>query len=186
MCKKRRIPLFLQGDARWGQQPYGNTVMADCGCGPTSLAMVVCGLTGNTVWNPSVVAQYAIEHAYYIPGFGTSLEMMTEGAQAMGLRGVQVAVDSAGILESLSAGAPMICRMGPGDFIDGDDTHFIVLAGLGDEGKVLVNDPLSEENSQKAWDAGKLASQMLEAWKYTTAIRACLRAKPGAGPCKRA
>lgn len=161
-----RIPLFLQGDARWGHLPYGGSVMAACGCGPASLSMVVCGLTGKGSWDPPAVAQYAMEHGLYVPGFGTALELMTAGAQAMGLQAEKGTASAEYIRENLSADTPMISRMGPGDFIIGD-THFIVLAGIGVEGKVRVNDPLSEENSQKAWDASALAPQMLEVWRYT-------------------
>ena len=40
------IPYYNQTDARWGYKSYGNSTIGHGGCGPTSLAMVVSGLTG--------------------------------------------------------------------------------------------------------------------------------------------
>ena len=39
------IPLLIQWDERWGYAPYGNSIVAVSGCGPTCMAMVAAGLT---------------------------------------------------------------------------------------------------------------------------------------------
>ena len=80
------IPLLLQWDERWGYETYGSSMMAITGCGPTSLSMVVCGLTGDTSWNPLAVAAFSEREGYYVPGEGTSWELMTTGAEALGVR----------------------------------------------------------------------------------------------------
>ena len=41
------FPTLLQWDARWGCTPYGGSILAITGCGPTALSVVVCGLTGD-------------------------------------------------------------------------------------------------------------------------------------------
>ena len=56
---KGEIPHFLQWDKRWGYETYGSDFLAITGCGPTCLSMVVCGLTGETQWNPYEVAKMA-------------------------------------------------------------------------------------------------------------------------------
>ena len=44
--RKDNIPLFIQWDKRWGYKTYGSNFLGVNGCGPTSLSMVICGLTG--------------------------------------------------------------------------------------------------------------------------------------------
>jgi hypothetical protein len=55
--------------------------------------------------------------------------------------------------------------MGAGDFTKAG--HFIVLTGIDDEGKIVVNDPNSPNNSSKHWDIDTLISQMRNVWKYS-------------------
>ncbi|MBQ8953096.1 MAG: C39 family peptidase [Clostridia bacterium] len=159
------IPLFIQWDARWGLEDYGGGYMAVNACGPTCLSMVVCGLTGDAAWNPYATALYSDSHGYYLPGTGTAWGLMTEGAQALGLRVSEGEISAAYILAHASPATPLICSMTPGDFTTGG--HFIVLTGVDEEGLVIVNDPNSRRNSEKHWDAAVLATQMKAIWIYS-------------------
>ena len=40
---------MLQTDPKWANKPYGSSTIKVSGCGTTSVAMVVSGLTGKTV-----------------------------------------------------------------------------------------------------------------------------------------
>ena len=110
------IPLFIQWDERWGYHSYGNNFFGVNGCGPTCLSMVVCGLTGDTFWNPYEVGKFAEQAGYYVPGEGTAWALLTEGAGALGLNSEQGEVSEGYIRECLEAGLPLICSMYPGDF----------------------------------------------------------------------
>ena len=66
------IPLLLQWDERWGYAIYGDNMIAINGCGPTALAMVAAGLTGDAGITPDRVARYAAEQGYYEGDAGTS------------------------------------------------------------------------------------------------------------------
>ena len=55
--------------------------------------------------------------------------------------------------------------MGPGDFTE--QGHFIVLTGVTDDGKIIVNDPNSRINSRKKWDAKRLLDQMKGMWAFS-------------------
>jgi predicted double-glycine peptidase len=55
--------------------------------------------------------------------------------------------------------------MGPGDFTT--QGHFIVLTGVDGDGKILLHDPNSRKNSEKAWEYERLAGQMKNLWKYS-------------------
>lgn len=159
------IPLFLQWDERWGYKTYGNNFFAVNACGPTSLSMVVCGLTGNTEANPYQVAQYSEEMGYYIPGEGTSWDLMTKGAESYGLH-VESGEPSADyIMAALSGGKVLICSMWPGDFTYSG--HFIVLTGLDRQENITLNDPNSREKSEKSWPADVLFPQIRAVWTYT-------------------
>ncbi len=158
------IPKLYQWDSRWGSRSYGTSDMEVSGCGPTCLSMVYCGLTGDTKWNPYEVAKMAEEKGYYVPGAGTSWDLMTEGAKKLGLKAEQLSLNKGRILDELMAGHPIICAMGPGDFTT--EGHFIVLTGVDDNGRIIVNDPNSEKLSKKTWEPERLMGQMKNLWTY--------------------
>ena len=158
------IPLLLQWDERWGYETYGSSMMAITGCGPTSLSMVVCGLTGDTSWDPLAVAAFSEREGYYVPGEGTSWELMTTGAEALGVRAEAGTVSEEYLRNHLSAQTPMICSMYPGDFTTSG--HFIVLTGFDAGGNVTVNDPNSPKNSETAWLLETLLPQIRAVWRY--------------------
>lgn len=163
---KGSIPLFIQWDERWGYEWYVENYLGVNGCGPTCLSMVVCGLTGSTSWNPAAVAQFAAEEGYYAEGSGTSWDLMTEGAGELGLSAQILDKTEENIKASLSEeGKAIICSMSPGDFTD--TGHFIVLTGLDEDGKVLVNDPNSPKNSEKHWSMDVLLPQVKGMWVFT-------------------
>ena len=61
------------------------------------------------------------------------------------------------VRNALEAGFPVIGRMGSGTFTRGG--HYILLRGFDAEGKVMVNDPASEERSQISYDLNAIARQ---------------------------
>ncbi|MDO5390697.1 MAG: papain-like cysteine protease family protein [Eubacteriales bacterium] len=161
---KGEIPLFIQWDKRWGYQYYGNDLLGITGCGPTCISMVVCGLTGSDDWNPYRVSQFSEENGYYVPGEGTSWNLMTYGAEKLGLDSEMGTISADYIMNNLSVSTPMICSMNPGDFTY--TGHFIVLTGIDSNGDIIVNDPNSKKNSQKRWSLETLIPQIRSIWKY--------------------
>lgn len=158
------IPLFLQWDERWGYETYGSDMIAITGCGPTCLSMVWCGLSGDTQWDPLTMARYAEREGYYVKGAGTAWDLMTTGAQDLGLTAQDIIFDGDHILTWLADGNPIICAMRPGDFTT--TGHFIVLSGVDEYGKVKVCDPNSKINSEKTWDVEELIPQIKNLWAY--------------------
>lgn len=162
---KGTIPLFLQWDERWGYQSYGGNFIGVNACGPTSLSMVVCGLTGNTRANPYEVAKYSEQMGYYVPGEGTSWELMTSGAESYGLAAEAGEASYDYITNALMSGKALICSMWPGDFTY--TGHFIVLTGIDADGNILLNDPNSRQNSEKSWTTDVLLPQIRAVWSYS-------------------
>ncbi len=161
--KEGEIPLLLQWDQRWGYGNYGNSSVAVSGCGPTSLAMVIVGLTKNVKITPYVVAKYAFENGYYLNGTGTLWTLMSEGAKHFGIKVRELGLSKQLIVNALSSGHPIICSMRKGDFTN--NGHFIVLTGLKD-GKIKVNDPNSRLRSNKLWDYETLKGQIKNLWEF--------------------
>ena len=159
------IPLFIQWDERWGYKTYGNDYLALTGCGPTSLSMVVCGLTNNSKWTPYEVALFAEQQGYYVPDVGSSWDLMTSGAKQLGLNACPGDVSTDFILENLTSSSPIICSMYPGDFTY--TGHFIVLTGVDSEGKIIVNDPNSKVNSEKHWNINEILPQIRSLWIFS-------------------
>lgn len=162
--KKGTIPLFLQWDERWGYKTYGDDFMAITACGPTCLAMVYAGLTGNTDMDPYTMAHRAEEEGYYVCGAGSSWSMMTELSDEIGLQATELGLDSHKISSELRDGHPIICSMGSGDFTT--KGHFIVLTEVTEDGFVRVNDPNSRINSEKEWELDKVMKQMRNLWSF--------------------
>ncbi len=160
------IPLFIQWDKRWGYVPYGDELMGTAGCGPTCLAMVAVGLTGDESINPLEVAELSLKEEYYFPGQGTSWALMTEGAEKLGIQGEEIGLDENTIRKCLAQGKPIIASMKPGHFTQGG--HFIVLAGLDDDGSVIVNDPASKLNSDITWNMDIILPEIKNLWAYST------------------
>ena len=158
------IPLLLQWDERWGYAIYGDNMIAINGCGPTALAMVAAGLTGDAGITPDRVARYAAEQGYYEGDAGTSWTLMTEGAAAFGVIGQEIGLSREQVFAELESGHPVICSMRPGDFTS--TGHFIVLVGI-EDGKIRVNDPNSRARSQVLWEYDRLESQINNLWSYT-------------------
>lgn len=162
---QNHIPVYFQWSEVWGYASYGSENIGMGGCGPTSLSMVATGLTGNTSFTPKYVADMSVNMGYYVESVGTDWSLMTEGASQLGINSAQLTNWSEDSLKSeLSAGHPIICSMGPGDFTN--QGHFIVISGLTEDGYVLVNDPNSKINSRKKWDLNTIINQMNAAWSF--------------------
>lgn len=162
---EQTFPLFQQWDQRWGYVKYGDNIIAINGCGPTCISMVYTGLTQKTDMTPADVADFSSEYNYYTQDSGTSWALMLEGAQKLGLNAEKISVSKDVITEKLEASQPVICSMAPGDFTNSG--HFIVICGLTDEGKMLINDPNSISRSEKEWKFNTVLKQIKAAWTYT-------------------
>ena len=55
--------------------------------------------------------------------------------------------------------------MGKGHFTN--NGHFIVLRGITENGKILVNDPNSREKSNKEWSVSIIVSEAKGAWSFS-------------------
>lgn len=159
-----QIPHLLQWDERWGYAPYGTSIIAVSGCGPTCLSMVFAGLTRDWSITPALVAAYGTEHKYVDEDNNTYWKFMQEAPANWNISVKEVPLVETQVAAELEAGHPIICSVSKGDFTQ--DGHFIVLTGY-NNGSVTVNDPFSQANSAKTWVFKDIQSQIAAMWSYS-------------------
>lgn len=162
--RKGEVPHLYQIDPQWANEPYAGGDMRENGCGPTCLSMVYVALTGNTNGDPVAIARMSEEQGHTVDGM-TAWTLMSDGAQALGLASWEVAASADDVRAELEAGNPIICSVRPGDFTT--TGHFIVLAGIADDGQVIVHDPNSAERSGRTWDLERVLSQCANLWAFS-------------------
>ena len=157
-------PLLLQWDPRWGYAPYGDdSNIGLAGCGPTALAMVLYSLTGNEELTPGTIAEYAMNHGYYMSGSGTRWALMDELPGNYDIAVNHPAFDETGLKKALDDGALLIFAMRAGDFTVAG--HFIVVYGYGEDG-FWVNDPNCVARSRRSWTFLELYGQVKQVWAF--------------------
>ena len=160
-----QIPLFIQTDKRWGNYSYGRSgTIASSGCGPTSLAMVIVGLTGDINVNPKVVADWSYANGHRVEGVGTAWSLFPAGARKWGFQCEELSISAAQFSQRLRNGKIIIASMGVGHFTRSG--HFIVLRGITESGKILVNDPNSRERSNQEWNISIIVNEAKGAWAF--------------------
>ena len=158
------VPLYLQTD--YPDVRYGAGSIATSGCSVTSLAMVATYLTGHT-YMPDELAGYfsdynSINHMDKLEYMSDMLQLPWEKAENFHVA-----------LNALKEGKLVIALMG-GNSLFTTGQHFIVWAGMTEEGKILVNDPNGDNygmwNLKKAFvngfTEGDLCLGYSGAWIY--------------------
>ena len=158
------IPELLQWDERWGYAPYGTSIVAASGCGPTCMAMVAAGLNQDASITPAKVAAYGTEHGYVDEENNTYWRFMDEAGANWKLNSTAGLLSEEQVALELSQGHPIICSVGPGDFTK--IGHFIVLTGY-ENGNVKVNDPFSIKNSKATWVFVNIKDQIKAMWVFS-------------------
>ena len=139
-------PYYSQRDGRWGGRKYGPYSMDATGCVPTTLAMVISGITGTEVL-PTTVADYLYIHTneFNKDGFGTSSRGIVRAAQHWDLT-TETLFTASAVKEVLSQGHHVLGAVGTSIFAHYPVTHELVLKGY-DNGKTYVRDPYNAANN---------------------------------------
>lgn len=161
----RRTPRLYQWDERWGGTVYCSTAFTLTGCCPTSMAMVYQGLTGKDDKGPHEMGQLAQEYGYMDQYNGTSQSYFAGVAPKLGLRCTSLDVSAQALRDALSRNELVICNVGPGDFTDGG--HYLVITGMDEDGKLLINDPFSAMKSDESWDMSTMLAQTKALWAFS-------------------
>ena len=154
-----RLPIPKEGMAipQIYQYDYGRAVclvggknksVASSGCGATSASMLIAYIAKNYDQTPYTLFYWAARNGRY-RGDGLDFATVKQMLSNYGIHSKVVGVSADGIVDALNANRPIIILMGPGTFTKAG--HYIVLRGLDDSGKVLVNDPNSASRSAQSF-----------------------------------
>lgn len=145
------LVYYSQNDERWKTAIYGgDNIIGVFGCGPTTLAMVVSTLTDNKI-TPDVTAKWAFDNGHFCNNSGSYHSIIPKGAENYGLRSKSlVSPTKETLFKELTNGNLVVVLMDRGLFTS--QGHFIVLRGVTKDGKVLIADSQSPENSTQPWD----------------------------------
>lgn len=142
------VTYWNQGD--FGSYSYGHGCgsIQQCGCGPTSVAIVA-----STFLNRSISPVETTKEVCALGGCtsnGTYNKTLGETlTKVYGIRNESTSNDQQ-VINALGTGnALVIAHMGPGVFTTGG--HYIVLTGVNDKGQVSVADPGSRSRTEKKW-----------------------------------
>ena len=162
--KAGEVPFLYQIDPQWASHPYAGGTVEKNGCGPTCLSMVYVALTGSDDLDPAAMADFS-ERGGYVSNGMTAWALMSDGVAELGLTSEELPATTAAVREALLTEKPVICSVGPGDFTT--TGHFIVLAGLTEDGEVIVHDPNSAERSAHLWELERVLGQCLNLWAFS-------------------
>lgn len=125
------VPLYYQTD--YPDIKFSKGTIATSGCSITCLAMVATYLTDQEYTPPQM--------AYHFGSYGgTNIDRLNYGLSQMQLP-YQRMEDSRDVLEALRNGKIAIALMNKTSVFTSEQ-HFIVMAGINETGKFVVNDPV--------------------------------------------
>lgn len=142
---------------------YGSTI-ASAGCGPTSMAMVLTYLKGESI-DPVETANWSLNNGHRVKNNGTAWGFFNAIADEYGVNSTQMGVSSSNITSNLQDGNMVIMSMGPGHFTNGG--HYIVLTGINEDGSINVADPNSESKSKQTWDINVFLNEGKQMWSFS-------------------
>lgn len=156
------LVYYSQTDPQWNATLYGtDNTIGVFGCGPTTLAMVLSTFTDNVI-TPDMAAKWAFDNGHFSHNSGSYHSIIPDGAKAFGLKSKSLQSPSKEtIFDELNQGKLVVVLMNKGIFTS--QGHFIILRGVTPEGKVLIADSQSVENSDQSWDI----QTILDEAKYT-------------------
>ncbi|VUW99469.1 GBS Bsp-like repeat protein [Streptococcus constellatus] len=139
-------PYFSQRDGRWAGRTYGGYTFAATGCVPTTVAMAISGITGQTVL-PTTVADYLYHstNEFNKRSYGTTSHGIVLAAQYWGLK-TDVLGSTAAVREALAMGHHVLGAVGTSVFANYPVTHELVMRGY-NNGMTYVMDPYNANNN---------------------------------------
>lgn len=155
----RKTPYFSQTDKRWAGKSYSVGTMANLGCGPTVMAMVLNRKLNTNDIYPTNTMAVARD---YSSRDGTDWQYFIEGVEAYGLKSYDIPIHKEAFIQALKDN-PIVIRVGPGTFISAG--HYMVVDSY-KNGSFLINDPMNmKKTTQENIPWSRLRSEVTVAWE---------------------
>ncbi len=140
------VPLFCQGDPRWGSRGLGtggNTIKS-AGCAMCSTAMCLSKIAGRVI-QPDELDQYLDTHS----GYSGDNIYWAKAASYIGKTATSTSQDKGTIDSNLDSGRPVvICVKGGG--------HYVCVAGRKSDGTYIIHDPGDGTVRNGAWNGSAI------------------------------
>lgn len=159
------VPELYQDDPQWADRPYGSSTIGAAGAAPVCLAMVRVAVTGDVQTDPIDVASFSQRSGYADSPDATAL--LTGGAAELGLAVSAVDASEMALRREIVAGRPVIAVVGAGVF--GPSATYVVLSDIDEGGRLVMNDPLSDERTSRRWTFDEVLGQTTALWSYASA-----------------
>lgn len=175
-----KVPYMSQGENSymgivpvWVDVPFGDGTISSSGCSITSFAMVASYYSinnGDGYIFPDDVVQKIIDetgsrYTYHSWGKGPTQTVLFPALADMYGMNCE-ALGSGSVIKSLSEGKPVISHCTKGEFTKRG--HFIVLSGITNDGKIVVNDPNHPSFSYKEYTIDELKKAGVNSyWQIT-------------------
>ena len=155
----RKTPYFSQTDNRWAGKSYSVGTMANLGCGPTVMAMVLNRKLNTNDIYPTNTMAVASDYADWD---GTDWQYFIEGVEAYGLKSYDIPVQKDAFIQALKDN-PIVIRVGPGSFINAG--HYMVVDSY-KNGSFVINDPMNfRKTTLENIPWSRLRSEVTVAWE---------------------
>lgn len=159
--------FYDQYDKKWASRAYGTSTIADSGCGPSSVAMIVATLSDKTV-TPVEVADFGTSIGAYIPNKGSDHQkMLQQGPQHWGLTSTPLGTDISKAIEAIKGGALVIATGTGGVRPYTTSGHIIVLRAVTADGKIQVGDPGFTADNNVNFDPSAITAGLTSLWAVT-------------------
>ena len=162
------LTFYYQSDKPWGPMAYGNCggdTIANAGCGPTSLAMIITAMTGKRV-TPDEIAKKAAASGYRVCGNGSS-HAITNLARDYGLVVKDYGRPSIPMINKLLKEGVMFQVAGSGPNPFSGVGHFIGIRGITEDGKWLIFDSAHKGsgNNEREWNPKEIYPYVSSDWR---------------------
>lgn len=154
----KEVVYFNQLEEPWASLPYASSTVANSGCGPTSMAIVISTLTGKNV-TPEMTKSFAEDNGEYVQGQGTSHSFIGNAAAHWGLTCERVGKDRMDdVVQALKEGKMVVEICEAYTITGGSSGHFIVLTGVTNDGYITIADCASRERTGKVYSVETIKS----------------------------
>lgn len=138
------VPLYAQGDSRWGGRYLGNHnhTIRSAGCAMTSTAMTISKIGGSEI-NPGQLDEYLDNHG----GYSGNCIIWGVAAQKIGRSATCYSYHSKSVVDSeLNSGRPVVISVK-------SEGHWVCIAGRRSDGTYIVHDPAGGRIKTANWNS---------------------------------
>ena len=160
----RKFPYYIQWDKRWAYDKLGETNIAIGGCGPTCVAMALSGILDDKSITPKNIAEKEDASGYFTDA-GTKWSFFDYIAKEYRVKSTGVSLNEEAMKSALNKGNPIIASVHPGKFTTVG--HIVLITGVDNEGKFIINDPNSYTRTLKKWSYDELKTEIVAMWEFS-------------------